>query len=562
MGWWERTLFGVVSVDLTLRFASELVGIVDLVLRFVVEVLGLGRTVSISAGAVLGSRLLLGLDIAGWMFGWLLFWLLLFQSTPLFFPRQGSRDDPSSDWTAGLANRFLLATATVGVGITFEGWLAALETRFHVGSLVSSPVSISPVGFGGLLVVTLVGYVAVASLTTTTRVDRKYLYVPSDRYEGGAVTGDRYLLAVVVLGAILATMAVLFPLPELLLVSLQTADVLVAVGVVGTSAEYVVAARNDIVEGMTGAVLSVWEDLEEVFHLVYIVAPLLLFWVLAVETLAGIAFDSVVASSVPGLAVLGLCLVTIGVQVTFHSYRLSERVRDRLVDAASASQEEALNTETKPRIPLFLGPAALAWFVAGVLGTRQGSGIGGTAPVVYELPFEPELALLAGFAFVLSILTVARPEWFPDFDDGDSDSAAARDHATAAVGTTVFVTVPVVGGQVYADALGLPRVVALVVLLGGTLLAPWLAPRFLLGAQESEWDRLTTGIVRAGLTAIVGFLLTMAVYLAVSFTFGGTVPTRLNVFVALFSLPLYVGGIALVLFVFLTPFHYGSRSPG
>jgi len=98
MGWWERTLFGVVSADLTLRFSAELLGLVELVLPFVVEALGPGRTVSISAGAVLGSRLLLGLDIAGWTFGW----LLLFQSTPLFFPRQGTRDDRDSDWTAGL----------------------------------------------------------------------------------------------------------------------------------------------------------------------------------------------------------------------------------------------------------------------------------------------------------------------------------------------------------------------------------------------------------------------------------------------------------------------------
>jgi len=93
----------VVNADLTLRFSAELLGLVELVLRFVVGALGPGRTVSISAGAVLGSRLLLGLDIAGWTFGWLLFWLLLFQSTPLFLPRQGTRDDRDSDWTAGLA---------------------------------------------------------------------------------------------------------------------------------------------------------------------------------------------------------------------------------------------------------------------------------------------------------------------------------------------------------------------------------------------------------------------------------------------------------------------------
>jgi hypothetical protein len=549
---WKQLLFGVVTADLVFRLSSELVGLVDLLLRFVVEVLGLGRTVGISAGAVFGTRFLLGLDLVGWVFGWLLFWLLLFWSAPLFFPRQGSPDD---DWTAGLGNRFLLASATVGVGITIEGWLAAFETRFNFENLVSSPVFVAPVEAAGLLAVTLVGYVAVANMTTKTRVDRQYLYEPSERYEGGTVTGDRYLLAVIVLGVILATMAVLFPLPELLLVSLQTADFLVAIGIAVTGAEYVIAARNDIVEGMTGAVLSVWGDLRELFHLVYIVAPLLLFWFLAVVAVAGIAFESAVASSPPGLAVYGLCFLTIGVQVTFHSYRLSERVRDRLVDAETATENEALHTEMKPRIPLVLIPAVLAWFVQAVMIRRQVGG-GDTPSVIYELPFEPELALLAVFAFVLSVLTVARPRWFPGLDD-DSDSAAATDHVTAAVGTTLLVLTGV-AADVYTEPVGLPRVAAQVVVVSVALLSPWLAPRVLLGTEGSEWDRLWTGLKKAGLVFVVGFLVSLVVAFVLFFP-DGEIPRHLTDYFAVVTLPLYVSGTAFVLFLFLLPFHYGSR---
>jgi hypothetical protein len=257
--------------------------------------------------------------------------------------------------------------------------------------------------------------------------------------------------------------------------------------------------------------------------------------------------------------VYGLCFVTIGVQVTFHSYRLSERVRDRLVDAESATRDEALYAKVKPRIPLVLVPAGLAWFVQTVMIRQRGVGGGETPSVISDLPFEPELALLAVVAFVLSVLTVARPGLFPDFDDDDdSDSAAARDHATAAVGTTLLVLSAGVAASAYTEPTGLSRVAAEVVAVSVTLLAPWLAPRVLLGSQGSEWNRLLTGLKRAGLTFVGGFGLSLVVG-AVLFLLFGEIPRRLDVYVALVSLPCYVAGVALALFGFLLPFHYGSR---
>ena len=233
------------------------------------------------------------------------------------------------------------------------------------------------------------------------------------------------------------------------------------VGVAVTGAEYIISARTDIVEGMTGAVLSVWADLREVFHLVYIAAPLLLFWLLAVRAVAGVAFKRAIASSPLGLAVYGLCFFTIGVQGTFHSFRLSERVRDRLVDAESATEEGPIQVEAKPRVPLLLIPAALAWFVQTVMIRQRGVARAETSPVIYELPFEPALALLAVVAFVLLILTVTNPELFPGFDDdGDSESTAARDHATAAVGSTLLVLSADVATPFYTEPVGLPRVAA------------------------------------------------------------------------------------------------------
>jgi hypothetical protein len=338
-------------------------------------------------------------------------------------------------------------------------------------------------------------------------------------------------------------------------VSLQTADFL-AIGVGLTAAEQIIAARNDIVEGMTGAVLSVWGDLREVFHLVYIVSPLLLFWFIAVVAVASIAFESAVASSPLGLAVYGLSFLSFSVQVTFHSYRLSERVRDRLVDAETATENEALHTEMKPRIPLVLFPAALALFVQTVM-MRQRVGSEETPPVtISELPFEPALALLAVVAFVLSVLTVARPRWFPDFVDGDSDSAAT-DHVTAAVGTTLLV-LTAVAADVYTEPVGLPRVAAEVVVVSVALLSPWLAPRLLLGTEGSEWDRLWTGLKKAGVMFAVGFVVSLVVGF-VLYLPNGEIPRRLTVYFALVTLPLYVSGAALVLFGFLLPFHYGSR---
>ena len=97
----------------------------DLLIRAAAELLGFGHTVGLLVPTVVVGRLALGLNTVGWALGWVLLWLILFFYAPLFFPRQG---EPNADWTLGAPNRLLVATAAVGVGVTFESWLAVFES--------------------------------------------------------------------------------------------------------------------------------------------------------------------------------------------------------------------------------------------------------------------------------------------------------------------------------------------------------------------------------------------------------------------------------------------------
>jgi hypothetical protein len=85
----------------------------DLLLCALPELLGVGSIAGLSAAIAVLNREVFGLETVGRLYGWLLFWMVAFQFAPVFFPRQS---DP--DWTAGVPNRALVASAAVVVEIT------------------------------------------------------------------------------------------------------------------------------------------------------------------------------------------------------------------------------------------------------------------------------------------------------------------------------------------------------------------------------------------------------------------------------------------------------------
>jgi hypothetical protein len=509
------TLFGVAGLDLAARFAGEL--------------LGFGTTIGLAVPVVLAGRLSFGLSTLGAALGWLLLWLVLFLYAPVFFP---TPDRSTDDWVVGVPNRLVVATGALGVGLTLEGWIAAWESRTNYGGgIVSGTVSVPPRYAAGLLVGVLVAYLVVVRTRPTAFAARR-LPVP-DRPTEGTVTGDRYVFLVLMLGVVLAVMSVLFPLPELILVGLQLGDVLYGVGMLVTAGEFYLAARQDLVEGMTGAVLVIWQEVEDLAHLVYVLAPLLWVWYVAVAVVTVLDLPTLVRTSPVGLVgVLGLVTV-VGGYVTFHSFRLSERVRARMT-----------GVDEHPRMPLFLLPAG-----AGVFVVMSVTLTGDPDPnSISMLALSPGLWGLAAASTVVAAVAIARPRLFPSFE------ASVDDRAVAAVSTTVFLLGTFVAfwatGAV-EDSLG--SVVQALTVLTVVSLGFWIGPPVFLGDRSlSDRERLKRGLKRSITASAVSLALG-----AVPVVYGNSpYPPLWELYLSVFTTTMIVSTMCAALFAVVLPFRF------
>lgn len=305
------------------------------------------------------------------------------------------------------------------------------------------------------------------------------------------MTRDRYLFVVLFLGVVLAVLSIFFPLPELVLSSFLVTDLLRTVGVLATFGSVSLAVREDFVEALAGASLAIWRDLEETFHLIYVLAPLLWYWLIAVGAISVVDLSATFRSTPVRTVVFGTMLVAAGGHAVVFAVRLSQRIRER-----------ALGGELPPRIPLALLPVGLAiavvWLV--VAPAAQG-GIARNA--LTELDLGTALLVAAVASILLSVLTVRYPTalslpglgWSPE----DSDHAAA---AVAAV-VVVFGLYP---GLLVAEQI--PRATLALGLVTGplSLSSLWLGPKFLLPDRSvDDGERLRTGIKR-GLAIVVLYL--------------------------------------------------------
>ena len=512
----------------------------DVLIRAAAELLGFGHTVGLLVPTVVVGRLALGLNTVGWALGWVLLWLILFFYAPLFFPRQG---EPSADWTLGAPNRLLVATAAVGVGVTFESWLAVFESMANYGGVVSSPVYVSPGTALGLLGATLLGHFVVRKLPPTPWAVSQFRDTP--RSDEGPITPDRYLLAVVFLGAILAVVAVLFPLPELLVMAFGAGSVVASLAPLTTPSVYLLAIREDLTQGLLGGGLAVWQDLEDVFHLVYILAPLLWFWFFAAGIIHLLDLRLAAARSPLSLLLLLGMLGAAGGHVTLFAFRLSLRIRAR-----------ARDEEQPPLIPLFLLPLGLAMFV--LVAVVISSGIR-TPNSLASVTFTRPLAALALLSIGLSVVTVLRPAAFP------LTGPDANDRATAALATAVTLTLSLVAATY--DQSVLPADAQFVVargVVGMTVFALvvsslWWGPRIFLPVDATtDRVRLKTGIVRAGIVAVAGLMLSALSMGAGILDRPGIL--RLGVSYVL-SLLMLTAGLNLVLYLLAYPFRLIS-TPG
>jgi hypothetical protein len=509
------TLFGVAGLDLAARFAGEL--------------LGFGTTIGLAVPVVLAGRLSFGLSTLGAALGWLLLWLVLFLFAPVFFPEP---DRSKNDWVVGVPNRLVVATGALGVGLTLEGWIAAWESRVSLGSgIVTGTVSVPPRYAVGLLVGILVSYFVVSNWRPSV-FGTTWLPVP-DRPAEGSVTADRYVFLVLMLGVVLSVMSVLFPLPELLLVGLQLGDVVYGLGTLVSAGEFYLVARQDFVEGMTGAVLVIWQDIEDLSHLVYIIAPLLWVWYIAVATITVADLPALVRTSPLGLVgVLGLVTV-VGGYVTFHSFRLSERVRARMT-----------GDDERPRMPLFLLPAGGGAFVVMAVLVDPASG----PDSISTLSFSPGRWALGAASTVGAVVATARPRLLSPFE------RSVDDQAVAAVSTTVFLLCsffPYYTTNTVEDSLG--NIVLGLIMLTVLSLAFWIGPPVFLGERSlSDLERLKIGLKRSGVATVVSFAL-----VAVPIVYGDRpYPTLWELYVYIFGTAMFVSAMCALFFAVVLPFRF------
>lgn len=528
MSRWKQALFGALSIDLLLRAIAEL--------------LGEGSAAAVSAGAGLLSRYLFDLSTVVWVYGWLLLWMVVFQLTPVLFPRQAG-----PDWTEGIANRALVATGSVAVGLTLEGWLAWVEGPVLETDVFTARLLVQPIEAGALLVGILLGYAGVRWLGRTPldrlAADRSLLYRPTTRPDPTGITADRYLLAVVVLGTVLASVALLFPLPELVVVGLQLADFLLVLGAVAVGGGAYVSAREDVVKGLVGATLAVWGELEDLFQVAYVLAPLAWIAVVAAAVIKAVDFGTVLARQPAGLAVLVACLAVGGGYTVIYEFRMCERLRARrLGDADGADPLDP------PRVPLFLLPAGLLFAAVALLLTGQGdSAVRGGITAVDT---APGAVAVAAAGSVLAVGTVRKPSAFTV----SALDGAVRDYGAAAIATATLVCTFFLGVTIGNGGLILSNLVSFPFLFV-TVASLYVGPRLCLGPPNlSERDRLVGGSIVMTVVVVVGIVVVGIASAVVDLDAG--VPGPVGTAVLGVAATLMVGGVLnLGAYLFFLPFH-------
>lgn len=535
MSRWDQALFGAVSVDLLLRVLAELVG-------------G-GSLAAASAGVGLFSRYVLDLGTVVWAYSWALLWVIVFQLTPVLFPQQSK-----GDWTESVLHRALLASAGVTMGVTFEGWVAWLETMFSETSVLTLRVFISPAEAVGILCAVGLGYLLVSRIgqTPLDRFASRFglLFVPQQRAKEGTITVDRYLLAVFILGILLGTVALLFPIPELLIIGLQLTDFLVGLGALVAGSGTYFSTRSDIAEGMIGATLAVWGDLEELFHIVYVLAPLAFVAAVLATVIKGVAFGTVFVRQPVGAAVLISSLLVAAGHVLLYSFRLCQRIRDRKIAESSHDESGGQPLSDRARIPLLLLPVGILMAVVTLLLAEPSTNV--TTGEITKLDMSAGVGSLAVLGTALAIVTVNRPSVFghPVLETDLSDESAA------ALATFVVVFLFTMGSTYRSSTGSLINFTVATSLLAGIILSLYLGPRILLGGQaDSGRKRLTTGVIRAIGGVFVGSVI-LAPFASANASAEALIQSPVLFIIAGSGLAIFVAsGVNAALYALLLPFY-------
>lgn len=300
------------------------------------------------------------------------------------------------------------------------------------------------------------------------------------------------------------------------------------------------SVREDVVKGLVGATLAVWGDLEELFQVVYVLAPLAWVSIIAAAVIKAVDFGTILVRQPAGTTVLALCLIIGGGHTLIYEFQLCERLRARKLDAAGTGPSEP------PRVPLFLLPAGLLFAAAGLLLAGQAGGAARDG--ITAIDAAPEAVAVAAVGSALAVGTVRKPSLFTV----SALDGAVRDFGAAAIATATVVCLFFLGvtlrngGAVLTNFIGLTFLFTIIASL-------YIGPRLFLGPQEgAERDRLVGG--SKVMVMVVGLVVAGIASVAVDLEAG--TPGPVGTVIVGVALTLMIGGaLNLGAYLFFLPFH-------
>ncbi|WP_159902712.1 hypothetical protein [Salinirussus salinus] len=412
MSRWNWALFAAVSIDL--------------LMRAVAEILGAGSVAVLSTMVQLAVQYGLGFDTIVWGYGWVMLWLIVFQVTPALFPQT-----PREGWAGGIPNRLLFASAAVAMGLIFESWLAYIDTTDPVAAVllqdITGRVLVPPVDaaklLGGVFVASLlVRYVGRTSLTDAAEA-LGVLYIPSqpsplaEMSDSGSatetVTGRKYLLAVVLLGLLLSTLVVLFPLPEVILVCVQLASALAVVTApVSRDEASISRILNGIEESLVAASTAVWGGVWAVQRVLYAFFLIVIPAFLTLGLFRVVDLGALLNQQPLETMLLAVGLLVAICHVFLYVARLCQRLYAERLEAALPPSREP---PTPSPVPLMLFPAGLLFAAVSRALSEQAQDELPSPNSITTVDVSPAVAVLITVGILLAVTTVWKSQAWPSF---------------------------------------------------------------------------------------------------------------------------------------------------
>lgn len=380
----------------------------------------------------------------GWVLGWAFLSVLVYQLSPYFFPRKWlQKVDPAPSRTA-------IATATVLNGVAVEAII--LES---VWGASQSPVPFghgffpSPLLSVGLTTVLfavgfppLVATVGDSDLgTLRERIDPQLMRVDQNLSPDIQTVGPRGSLVVLLMGSLLAIVALLYPIPEILVLLVVAVDETLSAEILPLGP---LGFHRDVAERFTTGAVVAWAGRQELFMIAGICLGLTtMVGPTSLEILSLVANGGFPPSFDHGVSLTsGLYYVTLLAMAAVHTLYYWARVIDRL--PAYIFGASNVSFAPKGRLPLYLVPSGLLWSLASGWKTRAPEGLYLPPTVSESWAIRGLLAVLFALATIvysyyrvqdveqeqkvvpraLASLILARMFFFPVFASGSADVVA------------------------------------------------------------------------------------------------------------------------------------------